>query len=230
MIEAILWDNDGLLLDTESVFFDLTRERFSDCGIELTEAFWSAEYLGNALSSRQIAARLGMDPALVSPLLERRNCDYLERISRNVAVRPDVRETFEALSGTFRFAMVTGSARSQIHIMHSQTGLLDYFEVIVTDDDVEKPKPHPEPYLKALERLGVAPGAALAVEDSLRGFQSAVAAGIACLVVPNRLTRVQRFEGALGVEESVSGLLKHLQGAPRPVESVTTRNTINAIL
>ncbi|MEI8033579.1 MAG: HAD family phosphatase [Chlorobiaceae bacterium] len=230
MIEAILWDNDGLLLDTESVFFDLTRERFSDCGIELTEEFWSREYLGNARSSREIAALLGMAPSMVAPLLERRNTQYLELIGRSVAVRPQVRETLEALSGRVRLAMVTGSPRSQIHTMHLQSGLLDYFEVIVTDDEVDNPKPHPEPYLKALDLLGVAPGAALAVEDSLRGFASAEAAGIACVVVPNRLTRLQCFHRAFAVEKSVSGVLKHLKGPVSPVEPVLPKPVINTII
>jgi len=209
MIEALLFDNDGLLLDTESVFFELTRMHFAGYGIALTEEYWAEEYLGNAKRSFEIAAELGMDHTLVGPLIERRNREYRELIAKNIPVRPDVLETLQALTGRVKLAMVTGSPRDQIVLMHRQSGLLDFFEVIVTEDEVEHPKPHPEPYLMALDALGVASGAALAVEDSLRGFASAHAAGLACVVVPNSLTRLQRFESALAVEESIAGVLKH---------------------
>jgi HAD superfamily hydrolase (TIGR01509 family) len=221
MIEALLFDNDGLLLDTESVFFELTRAHFAACGIEMTEEYWAIEYLGNAKRSYEIAAELGMSPSLVDPVIKRRNSEYLELIGRNVPVRPDVRETLQALSGRVKLGMVTGSPRDQIHLMHRESGLLDFFEVIVTDDDVRNPKPHPEPYLMALELLGVTPGAALAVEDSLRGFASADAAGIACVIVPNRLTRLQQFDHAFAVEESVSGVLKHLVPPADHVETTS---------
>ncbi|EAT59414.1 HAD family hydrolase [Chlorobium ferrooxidans] len=210
MIDALLFDNDGLLLDTESVFFELTRTHFAGYGIVLTEEYWAEEYLGNAKRSFEIAADLGMDHALVGPLIERRNREYRELIGKDMPVRPDVLETLQALTGRVKLAMVTGSPRDQIYMMHRESGLLDFFEVIVTEDEVEHPKPHPEPYLLALDALGVASGEALAVEDSLRGFASAHAAGIACVVVPNSLTRLQRFERAFAVEESIAGVLKHV--------------------
>jgi HAD superfamily hydrolase (TIGR01509 family) len=222
MIEAVLWDNDGLLLDTESVFFELTRTHFAGCGIELTEEYWAAEYLGNAKRSYEIAAELGMASALVKPLIDERNREYLKLIGMNVPLRPDVRDTLQALSGKVKLAMVTGSPRDQIYLMHRESGLLDFFDVIVTDDDVHNPKPHPEPYLMALDALGVAPDAALAVEDSLRGFASAHAAGIACVVVPNRLTRLQQFDSAFAVEKSVSGVLKHLVPPVNQIEPSST--------
>jgi HAD superfamily hydrolase (TIGR01509 family) len=210
MIEALLFDNDGLLLDTESVFFELTRLHFAGCGIALTEEYWAAEYLGNAKRSFEIAAELGMDEALVKPLIERRNREYRELIGGHLPLRPDVRETLQALYGKVKLAMVTGSPRDQIFLMHSKSGLLDFFDVIVTEDEVQNPKPHPEPYLMALDALGVASSSAFAVEDSLRGFSSAHAAGLACIVVPNSLTRLQRFDSAFSVEESISGVLKHV--------------------
>lgn len=210
MKEVVLLDNDGLLLDTERVFFDVTREFFREAGHELTEAFWAREYLGQAKRSRQIALELGMAPDHADLMLGRRNLRYREMLSGELPVRPGVRETLEALSGRVRLAMVTGSPRDQVLMMHGRTGLLDHFELIVADDDVRCPKPHPEPYLMALEALGALPSAALAVEDSLRGFRSAEAAGIDCLVVPNSITRLQRFSGALAVEEHFSALLRHL--------------------
>ncbi|NTV02180.1 MAG: HAD family phosphatase [Chlorobiaceae bacterium] len=210
MIHAVLWDNDGLLLDSEALFFELTRSFFAEAGFVLDETYWGLEYLGNAKHSSQIARELGMPPGTAGPLIEWRNNAFVERIRHTVPLMPKVRETIESLSGTVRLGLVTGSPRDKVELMHGPEGLLRHFEVIVTDDEVDNPKPHPEPYLKALEQLGLGPGQCLAVEDSRRGLASAHAAGIDCIVVPNALTRVQRFEHACAVEADVSGVIRHL--------------------
>lgn len=209
MIEAILWDNDGLLVDSEALFFDLTRTAFAEVGFDLESGYWGIEYLGKAKHSSEIALQLGMAPELVGPLLERRNETFMQYIRRPMPLLPMVRETIEELAGKVRLGIVTGSPRDKLDLMHYSSGLLNYFEVIVTDDDVGKPKPHPEPYLKAMTMLGLDSSSCLAVEDSLRGLVSAHTAGIACIVVPNGLTRIQRFDLAYAVEENASGVLKH---------------------
>ncbi|NTW74953.1 MAG: HAD family phosphatase [Chlorobiaceae bacterium] len=211
MILAVLWDNDGLLLDSESLFFDMTRSFFAEAGVHLDESYWGIEYLGNAKHSLEIAEELGMSAELIRPLLERRNEAFVKRISRSVPLMPKVRETIEALSGKVRLGLVTGSPRDKVELMHGPNGLLDRFDVIVTDDEVRNSKPHPEPYLKALELLGLKPEQCLAVEDSRRGLSSAHAAGIDCIVVPNSLTRAQRFDLAVTVENDVSAVLEHLK-------------------
>ncbi|KZK74759.1 MAG: haloacid dehalogenase [Pelodictyon luteolum] len=210
MKELLLLDNDGLLLDTERLFFDVTKEFFRESGLEITEALWAREYLGNAKRSLQIAIELGMQEDDAGDMLRRRNSRYMRCLQGEVPVRPGVSETLSFLSGKVRLAMVTGSPRDQVLMMHRHTGLLDHFELIIADDDVERPKPHPEPYSKALETLGVDPCRALAVEDSLRGFNSAHAAGIDCVIVQNSLTRLQRFSGALAVEDEFLAVLRHL--------------------
>lgn len=209
MIEAILWDNDGLLVDSETLFFNLTRDAFSEAGFSLDSEFWGREYLGNAKHSSVIALEMGMPPDLAKTVIERRNDVYLKCLGQPVPLLPEVRETIEALAGRVRLALVTGSPRDKVEMMHRDNGLLDYFEVIITENDIGNPKPHPEPYLKAVERLGLETRHCLAVEDSRRGLESAHAAGIPCIVVPNALTKVQQFELAFAIEERASGVLKH---------------------
>lgn len=216
MIEAILWDNDGVLVDSESLFFELTRTFFAEAGLLVDAEYWGVEYLGNAKHSYQIAGELGLAPELIGPLLDRRNAAFVQRLRQSVPLMPKVRETIEALSGKVRLAIVTGSPRDKVMLMHAAHGLLDHFEVIVTDDEITNAKPHPEPYLKAMEMLGVEPERCLAVEDSRRGLDSAVAAGLRCIAVPNALTRVQRFDHAHAIESDVSGVLKHLDSGKRP--------------
>jgi beta-phosphoglucomutase-like phosphatase (HAD superfamily) len=95
--------------------------------------------------------------------------------------------------------------------MHNSNGLLKFFDKIITGDDYIHYKPHPEPYLTAMKALDVNAKHCIAIEDSPRGLASARSAGITCIIVPNELTRMLEFTGALSIEQDVSGTLKYIQ-------------------
>ncbi len=80
MIEAVLWDNDGLLVDSEAMFFELTRDAFAEAGFLLDSGFWGVEYLGHGKHSSTLARELGMSPELIGSVLEGRNEAFMERI------------------------------------------------------------------------------------------------------------------------------------------------------
>ena len=210
MLNAVLWDNDGVLVDTETLFFEITRAAFTRLGLELTKEIWGRRYLGEGRPSREIAAELGGDPRQIVPVLEERNKQYRHILARPPVIRPQVRETLAALRGRVRLAIVTGCDREQLDLVHKSTGLLDFFEVIVTSDDCSHAKPHPELYLAALKAMKLKPDECIAIEDSPRGLASARAAGIPCLVVPTELTRDLKFEGAFSIERDVSGVLSRV--------------------
>lgn len=211
MYDTILWDNDGVLVDTEGLFFAETKAAFAELGLELTVEIWAATYLGKGTPSREIAREMGADPERIGPVLSERDRRHMLALEQPIVVRPKVRETLAALAGKVRMAMVTGCDRDQLKLKHDTGELLDYFEVIVTADECERPKPDPEAYLIAMDELGVEKSSCLAVEDSQRGLAAALSAGIACVVVPTELTCGQDFGGALSVEEDVSGVMKYLQ-------------------
>lgn len=213
MIEVVLWDNDGVLVDTETLFYETTRVAFARLGLDLTKEIWGRQYLGEGKSSREIAALLGGDPARIAAIMDERNQQYRQILCQPPALRPQVRETLCELSGRVKMAIVTGCHRDQLRLMHRSSGLLGYFEAIVTGDECTHPKPHPELYLAALKVLGVSAGRCFAVEDSPRGLASARAAGVPCVVVPTDLTRTLGFAGALSVEQDVSGILRYIDDA-----------------
>lgn len=210
MIRDVLWDNDGVLVDSEAVFFDITRSAFARLGLDLTKEIWGAQYLGEGRSTREIAESLGANPADIDPAVDKRNERYLIALRQPPAIRPRVPETLAALSGRVRMGLVTGCHRRQLHLMHDSSGLLDFFDAIITGDDCADPKPNPAPYLAALKALDLSAKDCLAVEDSSRGLVSATTAGIACVIVPTDLTQVQDFSDALAVECDVSGILKYI--------------------
>jgi HAD superfamily hydrolase (TIGR01509 family) len=211
MIRAVLWDNDGVLLDSETVFFEITRSAFARLGLDLTKEVWGTQYLGEGRSSREIAMSLGADPVAIGPVLDERNNDHMIALEQPPAIRPHVSETLRALAGRATMGLVTGCHRRQLHLMHRSSGLLGFFDTIVTGDDCTEPKPSPAPYLAAVKALDLDVRDCIAVEDSRRGLLSATAAGIACVVVPTDLTRMQDFSSALAIEPDVSRILKHVR-------------------
>jgi HAD superfamily hydrolase (TIGR01509 family) len=208
---AVLFDNDGVLVDTETLFFETTRSAFRGLGLDLTPEVWGPRYFSEAFSSRDVALSLGADPRAIDRVLEERNRQYRRVLDRPPRLRPHARETLVKLRGSVKLAIVTGCGRDQLSLAHAASSLLGFFDVIVTSDDCANGKPHPEPYLAAMTQLGVRAEQCLAVEDSPRGLAAATAAGVRCLVVPTELTRMLAFPGALAIEKDLSGLLHHIQ-------------------
>jgi HAD superfamily hydrolase (TIGR01509 family) len=103
--------------------------------------------------------------------------------------------------------VVTSSRKDHFDVIHRHTGLLKYFDFVLTASDFSRVKPDPEPYLRAVDRSGVSPQACVAIEDSERGLESATRAGISCIVVPTSLTQGGDFAGAQRILASIGEIL-----------------------
>ena len=203
MIEAIFWDNDGVLVDTEHLYFEATRRVLSSIGIELTETDYRDLFLVRGTGAWHLAEARGIEQAKIDALKSARNALYATLLAEAPRLIPGVSETLQALHGRYAMGIVTSSRRDHFDVIHRDTGVLKYFEFVITADDCPRTKPCPDPYLRALERSGRPAAACLAIEDSQRGLDAATTAGIRCLIIPSRLTSPQKFEGALAVLPSV---------------------------
>ena len=188
MIRAILFDSDGVLIDTERLFFEATCCVFQQAGLELTATQWAKWFLAEGKRSREIAQMLGLDEPRAEALVAKRNEMFWNLVDRGVPVFAGIREALIDLAPHYRMAIVTGASREHFERVHMKTGLLDFFELVVTHDDYEQAKPSPQAYLTALSKMALTPEECIAVEDSPRGASSAVAAGLSCFVVPTFLT------------------------------------------
>lgn len=206
MIEAIFWDNDGVLVDTEHLYFEATRRVLAAAGIELTEDDYRELFLVQGRGAWHLAEVRGLSLTAVEALKEQRNALYGELIAGAPRVLPGVPEVVSALHGRYRMGVVTSSRRHHFEIIHRDTGLLPYFDFVITADDCPRTKPCPDPYLRAIEMSGVDRTACLVVEDSERGLEAATAAGLRCVVVPSRLTQSQTFDGTFGRLDSIRDL------------------------
>lgn len=196
MIRAIFWDNDGVLVDTERLYFQATRELLEQAGITLTEALFQRISLKEGRSVFDLALEKGVQQQQVDRLQAARNLRYTELLAGGVRILDGVEETLAKLKGSLRHAIVTSSRRGHFDTMHRNSGLRSHFDFILTREDYALSKPNPEPYLLALSRSGCLPEECLVIEDSERGCRAALAAGIRCIVIPNDLTQEGAFEGA----------------------------------
>lgn len=195
MLKAIFFDNDGVLVDTEHLYYEASRATLAEIGVAVSEAAFIDLSLRQGRSIFELVGDR-LDEAAIEDLRQRRNRRYGELLRRGVAPLDGVTEVLSALRGRARLAVVTSSNHDHFETIHAATGLLRFFEFAVTNRDYERSKPHPDAYLTALARAGCAADEAIAIEDSERGLAAARAAGLRCLVVPRGLTRGGDFGGA----------------------------------
>ena len=204
---AIFWDNDGVLVETEHLYFQATQEVFASIGIDLTRDDYVALFLVKGRGAWHIAEQRGVSPADIKRLRNDRNARYSELLAQGPRLAAGVTEVLDALHGRYVMGVVTSSRKDHFDIIHRDTGLLKYFDFVLTASDFTRVKPDPEPYVRAVERSGVPADACVAIEDSTRGLESAKAAGISCIVVPTALTRHSDFAAADRVLGSIGELL-----------------------
>jgi HAD superfamily hydrolase (TIGR01509 family) len=201
MIEAILWDNDGVLVDTEGLYYEANREILAELGVELSHALFADYSLRQGRTVFDLAP--GLHPDEFDRLRRRRNVRYEALITEGVRVFDGVEACLRDLHGRLPMAIVTSSNAEHFESIHAQTGLLRYFEFALKNGDYDRHKPHPEPYLTAASRLGLEPEQCLVVEDTERGLRAAVAAGMRCLVIPHELSSFGDFSAAHAVLDEV---------------------------
>lgn len=193
MLRALLWDHDGILVDTERLYFQATREVLASVGVVLTEAHYREFFLVDNRGAFHLARERGVSEHEIAALKERRGQRYTELLLAEDTLMEGVLPLLTRLAARYRMAIVTSSHRVHFDAIHRRSGLPSKFELVLTREDYGQSKPHPEPYLTALQRLQLAPSECLVIEDSERGLRAAHAAAIRCWVVPSTLTASSDF-------------------------------------
>jgi HAD superfamily hydrolase (TIGR01509 family) len=206
MIKAILWDNDGVLVDTEHLYFEATQTVLSTVGIPLSHEQYIELFLTQGRGAWHLAEEQGISAIEIDRLRDERNTLYARRLTEAPRIISGFATVLQQLSGHYVMGVVTSSRRDHFDLIHESTGLLKYFAFVLTPDDYVRSKPDPAPYLRAIEKSGAGSEACVAIEDSERGLESATRAGIRCIVVPSLLTRHRKFDGAYRVLQSVREL------------------------
>ena len=208
--DVVLFDNDGVLVDTEPLFLHATRELLATIGIEVDEEVYHEISLRRGASVFVLAEEQGATKQEVVDLRARRDDRYAELIAEGVETLVGVHQTLDRLHGLRPMAIVTSSGRAHFEQIHRQTELLHFFEFVLADGDYARHKPHPDPYLAAAARFEIDPARCLVIEDTQRGLDAAHAAGMRCIAIPNALSAAGDFskaEHTLGSMEELAILL-----------------------
>jgi len=202
MIEALLFDFDGLLYDSETSAYEVWRELYAEHGAEFPRELWQQQVMGrppgtsgfDPLEHLEELASPGLDPAQTEADRHRRR----DELFPHGLIDGATELLTQARSRGIRTAIVSSNHRERIHEHLARAGHDADFDAIITaDGDPERGKPRPALYLEALQVLGVPAERAVAFEDSPNGIRAAKAAGLHVVAVPNWLT-----EGAAGLDEA----------------------------
>jgi HAD superfamily hydrolase (TIGR01509 family) len=195
VIQAVVFDFDGTILDSESHVYGVARDLFAEHGAELPLEVWS-ECVGRAAGHFDPIAYLEEctgRPHDRDALNRLRRERFHERIAREGAL-PGVEDALAAARADgLKLGIASSGSREWVEGQLARLGLRTFFDCVRTADDVAHAKPDPELYLSALACLGVDPARAVAIEDSPNGALAAQAAGMYCVVVPNSVTAALAF-------------------------------------
>lgn len=184
---AVVFDNDGLLLDTESVWTRAEQDLFERRGLDFTPADkrelvgTSAEIAGGILERR-----LG-EPGSATALIDELNELVVAELEHGVEAMLGARDLLHALKQrSTPIGLVSNSPLAFVQRSLEIVGFVDSFDVVISAHEVAAPKPSPDPYLEACRRLGVEPGPdVVALEDSPTGVAAARAAGLTVIGIPS---------------------------------------------
>lgn len=210
---AVVFDMDGLLLDSEVLSMEALVLAGRDLGMDLPDAFCRS-LIGLPLDQCRVV--IGERYGAGLPL-DRYIALHAERLAEIVAtgrlaLKRGARELLDVLDRR-HLPRAIATSSNRVRAMHhlELVGITDRFDAIVTRDDVSRGKPHPEPFLTAAARLGVRPADCLALEDSHNGVRAAHAAGMRVIMVPDLLTADDDMRAmAWRIETSLHGVAEWL--------------------
>ena len=188
MFKVILWDNDGVLVDTEKFYYLANKKLLARFQVDLSEDRFRDLYLAQSIGAWHLIPNADSEPIDIAELKKERNAIYLKMLQTENFKIDGVEEILAALKKHYTMGIVTSSRRDHFEAIHSRTNYLRFFDLVLTNEDYHNSKPDPEPYLKALDMLGTDPKDGLVIEDSERGLIAAKRAGTTCWVIPNHLS------------------------------------------
>ena len=201
MIRALIFDFNGVLADDDPIHMEAFRQVADEEGLSFTDDDYLEKYLPlndwDCFETLFTQYSRPLPPEKLDDLIQRKSVYYFRAIAEKTVLFSDAAKAVRSAAGRCRLAIASGARRDEILHILKQGDIDKYFSAIVSAEDVQFGKPHPEPFSRAHEKLKEMDGSlsvsdCVAVEDSIGGIQSAHAAGMRCLAVahsyrPDRL-------------------------------------------
>jgi HAD superfamily hydrolase (TIGR01509 family) len=217
-VQALIFDFDGLLMDTETTLLDSWKWEWRRHGLQLDPAGFFADHGGDANEERYAVLAAAVGPAYDRESSHALRMAYRKTLNAALAPQPGISAWLDrAAERGLRLAVASSSRIGHVGPMLDRAGLRARFEVLATGEEVAAHKPDPAVYRLALDRLGVPAGQAVAFEDTAHGVTAAHAAGLRCVAVPNPHADHIRFTAAdlllpSAAALSLDGVLAALDG------------------
>ena len=213
MYKAIIFDFDGLLVDTEIISYRIYKGLLESLGYDFTIKEYSDHYSGKteATNVRQLIEHYRLDWSMDEGL-DKVLSKEKQILAEGVKLKRGARELLEFLNENgYKTAVATSSARERAVSILKENGIYGCFDVFVFAEDIQKSKPNPDAFLKAGEKLNISSNECLVLEDSQTGIEAAVRAGMAVICIPDMKRPEEKcFTQAAAVMndlQSVIGLL-----------------------
>lgn len=207
-MRALIFDFDGLIVDTESAIYEAWRELYLHHGHDLPLPTY-VQCVGSTFATYDPMAALESltgSPVNWDELLPRKDA-RIRALQQNLDTMPGIRPLLlEAAGAGIPCAVASSSQRMHVEGWLDRTGILDAFTLIRTRDDVPRAKPAPDLFLAAAAGLGLKPGETLVLEDSSNGLRASRAAGAPCVIVPSPVTAGSDFTGAVAVIDTLENV------------------------
>lgn len=195
MKKYILFDNDGVLVDTEIWYFEANKKALKELGLTLHMDTYQ-EIMARGGTAWEVAFAQGIETSVIDKKRVQRDIYYRDFLQTKNLEIPKVKKVLADLSKKYKMAIVTTSRRVDFELIHKKRGISDFMQFVLCVEDYNRAKPYPDPYLKGLELFKASNEQTIVVEDSQRGLSSAVNAKIECVIVKNDFTKTHDFSKA----------------------------------
>ena len=195
MKKYILFDNDGVLVETEKWYYEANKKSLGEIDVELTFDVYM-EIMARGGTAWEVAKKHGHSQSTIDEQRRIRDIYYREFISSQPIEIDGVLDVLEELSSEYSFGIVTTSRRVDFDLIHSQREIVKFMDFTLCVEEYPRAKPHADPYLAGMNRFNATKNQCLVIEDSQRGLTAAVNAGIDCAVVANEFTATHDFSSA----------------------------------
>ena len=189
--KAIIFDKDGVIIDTQPIYFNVLRSFLSDMGLYITKEEYNA-YCG--ITSIELFKRLNSKfnkSYDINTMVDKFQRKYINTIRENKDIKPIknvdvlIKKLYEK---GLKLAVASSAKREKIELVLNRFELIDYFETIVSGYEVNNSKPRPDIFIKAAEKLKVKPNECIVIEDSTNGIRAAKAANMFCVAYNNPIS------------------------------------------
>ena len=208
MHKVILWDNDGVLVETEKWYYEATKRVMKEEGYNLTLDIYRKTFLKNNSGAWHLLKNCNKE--YIKILKKRRNSIYSSFLQTKDIYIQGLSAILANLTKKYKMGIVTSSRKEHFDIIHKRSNILKYFDFVITSDDYINSKPNPEPYLIGINSSGYKASSCFAIEDSERGVISAKKADLFCFAIPNDMTANGDFSKADIILDNINDIFFHL--------------------